>query len=96
MIALEEPLLGLLMGISILVTSIFILSYRRSGLAGLRFMGICLATHFVLTAILLFSVVATDLLSNLDWWVVPLGDAVVLLAILIFGWLGGRIVERSA
>lgn len=96
MIASEELLLGLFMGTSAFLASLFLMSYRRSGLPALRLTGLGLTFHVVLTAILLYASTGTELFAGFDWWVVPLGDGLILLAVLLLGRFGGKAVEGSA
>jgi hypothetical protein len=96
MIVTEDLALGLLLGVSLFLLAFFALSYRLSGVGALRPTIAGLVLHNALTFFLLLAVSGTDWFTALDWWVVPLADALVLILVLSLGVLGGRAVERSS
>jgi len=91
----EDIALGILLGASLALLLLTLLSYRRSGLRGLLLTSIGLTFQILLTIVLLFVSLNTDWLSKVDWWVVPLVDALVLVVVLVVATLGGRGLERS-
>ncbi len=95
MIVTEDLALGLFLGVSLFLLAFFVSSYHRSGVGALRPAIAGLALHSALTSFLLMANQVTDWFSQLDWWVLPLADGLVLLIVLVVGVLGGRVVERS-
>jgi len=95
MIVTEDLVFGLILGISLVLLSFSIASFRRSGLKGLRTMVLGLALQSALTVVLLVVSLQTDWLAQYDWWVVPFLDVMVLVLVLIASTLAGRVHERS-
>ncbi|MEM2891819.1 MAG: hypothetical protein QXJ32_04870 [Thermoplasmata archaeon] len=96
MIVARDLVLGILLGVSLSLLIIVLVSYRRSGaraflpaIAGLSF-------HISLTVVLMWADIMTGWLEGLEPWVAPLADGLVLLAVLLLGVFGGRAVERAA
>ncbi len=96
MIVTDYSLLGLLLGASLILLFFCLISFRRGGLRGLLLTSLGLAVHSILTALLLAIGLETDWLARLEWWVVPLADALVLAVVLLVGTIGGRALERPA
>jgi len=96
MIVAEDLLLGLFLGASLGLLAFFLASYLRSGVRAFRPTIMGLVLHSALTVFLLSASIGTELFAGLDWWVVPLGDGIVLLLAIVLGILGGRTLERSA
>ncbi len=75
--------------------SFSIISFRRSGLKGLRIMTYGLAFQCALTTAVLALSLETNWFEELDWWAVPLFDVLVLVFVLAASTAGGRSHERS-
>jgi len=95
MAVVEDLLLGLLLGASLILLSFSLVSYRRSGLKGLLLLAVGLLIQIALTAALLLASLATDWFEGMDWWVVPSVGALALVIVLVVGTFGGRGLERS-
>ncbi len=94
MIIAEDLALGILLGVSLSLTAFFYAFYRRSGASGLRPMIIGLSSHSSLTVVLLLSSVETAWFDELDQWVIPASDVLVLAIVVVVGMLLGRAHER--
>jgi uncharacterized membrane protein YcjF (UPF0283 family) len=95
MAVVEDLLLGLLLGASLILLSFSLISYRRSGLKGLLLLAVGLLIQIAFTAALLLASLTTDWFDGMDWWVVPSVGALALVIVLVVGTLGGRGLERS-
>jgi hypothetical protein len=96
MIVTEDLVLGFILGTSLAILSLSLLSYRRSGLKGLRVLTMGLVVQIALTMLLLAIDLWTDWLAQGDLWAAIFFDVIVLLAVLAVGMWAGRTHERSA
>jgi hypothetical protein len=95
MIVTEDLVFGLILGVSLVLLLFSIVSFRRSGLKGLRILIFGLAFQSLLAVVLLTVSLQTDWFARFEWWVVPFVDVLVLGLVLIAGTLAGRAHERS-
>ena len=96
MAAIEDLMLGLLLGASLILLVFTILAYKRSGLKGLLLFAVGLLIQIALTVALLLSSLMTDWLEGMEWWVVPSVSGLTLVIVVVIGMLGGRVLERSS
>jgi hypothetical protein len=96
MVSTIDTALGLLLGVSAFLLVLSFVSYRRSGVCSLALLSEGLSVHIVFTALLISVAYATDWLDRVDGMLLVVVDAVVLLAVILLGHLGGRPGARTS
>lgn len=96
MIVARDLVLGILLGVSLSLLIIILVSYRRSGARAFLPAIAGLSLHISLTAALMWASIMTGWLDGLDPWVAPLADGLALIVVLLLGVIGGRAIERAA
>ena len=96
MIYVVDIALGALLGASIFLLILAVVSHRRSGLLPLLLVSIGLGVHASFTLVVLVVGHFTESLSNVDGYQLLALDAAVFVAAILIGTLGGRAVERSS
>ncbi|MDH3366168.1 MAG: hypothetical protein OEM29_09260 [Thermoplasmata archaeon] len=94
MIAIADILLGILMGASLALLGLSIVSYRRSGVVSVLLVSIGLTIHSALTLFILVVGHATDMMTNVDGVQLVGLDVAVFVAALLLGALGGKAFAR--
>ena len=96
MIAVVDITLGILLGISLSLLVLFVVSYRRSGSTSLLLVSIGLAIHASFTVFILVAGHATDTLANVDGLQLLALDSAIFFAALLLGVLAGRQDVRAS
>jgi hypothetical protein len=96
MIAIVDILLGILMGASLFLLTLSLMSYRRSGMFSVLLVSVGLTIHSVLTLSILIAGHTTDMLANVDGVQIVGLDISVLIAALLLGVLGGKAFARPS
>jgi hypothetical protein len=94
MIPIVDILLGILMGASLVLLGLSVVSYRRSGLVSVLLVSIGLTVHSALTLFILVVGHTTDIMTNVDGVQLVGLDVAVFVAALLLGALGGKAFAR--
>ncbi|MDH3365179.1 MAG: hypothetical protein OEM29_04145 [Thermoplasmata archaeon] len=96
MIAIVDIMLGALMGASLFLLILSVVSYRRSGVFSVLLVAIGLTIHSALTMSIIIVGHTTDILANVDGIQLVGLDILALVAALLLGVLGGKAFARSS
>jgi len=96
MIYAVDIALGALLGVSVFLLILAVASHRRSGLLSLLLVSIGLGVHASFTLFILVVGHFTEILSNVDGYLLLALDAAIFVAAILIGTLGGRAVAGSS
>ncbi len=85
-----DLVMGLLLGVSAFLLFLSFVSYRRSGVCSMRMLSEGLSVHVAFTSVLVVVAYVTDWLESVDGPLVVLVDVIVLAAVILLSFSGGR------
>ena len=92
MIHVVDVALGVLLGVSSFLLALALVSQRRSGLRSLLLVSVGLAVHIAFTVAILAVGHYSEMLSDIDGYLLLALDFLVLLAALLIGLVGGKAI----
>ncbi|HIH01442.1 TPA: hypothetical protein HA259_05105 [Thermoplasmata archaeon] len=84
--------LGVLLGVSSFLLALALVSQRRSGLLSLLLVSVGLSVHIAFTVTILAMGHYSEMLSDIDGYLLLALDFLVLLAALLIGLVGGKAI----
>jgi hypothetical protein len=96
MIFVVDIALGALLGASVFLLALALISFKRSGLISLLLVSVGLTIHASFTVAILALGHFTEMMSNVDSYQLLVLDAAIFAAALLLGVLGGKAVAGSS